>query len=37
MPVYIVEFAPKELWARAEPGRAIFYADLFEAYPEGIA
>jgi nitrile hydratase subunit beta len=38
MPVYIVEFAPQELWgARAEPGRTTFYAELFEAYLEGIA
>ena len=38
MPVYIVEFSPQELWgAHAEPGRATFYAELFEAYLEGIA
>ena len=38
MPVYIVEFAPQELWgARAESGRTTFYAELFEAYLEGIA
>lgn len=38
MPVYIVEFSPQELWgARAEPGRTTFYAELFEAYLEGIA
>jgi nitrile hydratase len=38
MPVYIVEFPPQELWgACAEPGRTTFYAELFEAYLEGIA
>jgi nitrile hydratase subunit beta len=38
MPVYIVEFPPQELWgARAEPGRTTFYAELFEAYLQGIA
>jgi nitrile hydratase beta subunit len=33
MPVYIVEFAPPELWGpRAEPGAQTLYAELFEAY-----
>jgi nitrile hydratase subunit beta len=38
MPVYVVEFRPSELWGpRAEPGRETFYAELFEAYLEGVA
>lgn len=33
MPIYIVEFAPEELWGvRAEPGANTLYAELFEAY-----
>ncbi|WNG81982.1 nitrile hydratase subunit beta [Mycobacterium sp. ITM-2016-00316] len=33
MPIYIVEFAPAELWGvRAEPGANTLYAELFEAY-----
>jgi len=35
MPVYIVAFEPSELFGdRAEPGRQMFYAELFEAYLE---
>jgi nitrile hydratase subunit beta len=38
MAVYVVEFDPSELWgARAERGRETFYAELFEAYLEGVA
>jgi hypothetical protein len=37
LPVYIVEFAPKELWARAEPAARSSTPELFEAYPKGIA
>ncbi|MBS1690954.1 MAG: nitrile hydratase subunit beta [Actinobacteria bacterium] len=37
MPVYIVAFEPSELFGeRAEPGRQMFYAELFEAYLEGV-
>jgi nitrile hydratase subunit beta len=37
MPIYIVEFPPEALWgARAEPGPETIYAELFEAYLEGI-
>jgi nitrile hydratase beta subunit len=37
MPVYIVVFEPSDLFgARAEPGRQKFYAELFEAYLEGV-
>jgi nitrile hydratase beta subunit len=37
MPIYIVQFPPSELWgARAEPGPETIYAELFEAYLEGI-
>lgn len=33
MPIYIVEFTPRELWgARAEPGASALYVELFEAY-----
>ena len=33
MPIYIVEFAPAEIWgARAEDGPLTLYAELFEAY-----
>jgi nitrile hydratase len=33
MPIYLVEFAPAELWgARAEDGPNTMYAELFEAY-----
>lgn len=33
MPIYIVEFDPRELWGvGAEPGTGAVYADLFEAY-----
>lgn len=37
MPIYIVAFSPEELFgARAEPGREMVYAELFEAYLEGV-
>ena len=37
MPVYIVAFEPAELFGdRAEAGRQKFYAELFEAYLEGV-
>jgi nitrile hydratase subunit beta len=38
MSIYIVEFSPAELWgARAESGPETIYAELFEAYLEGIS
>jgi nitrile hydratase len=37
MPIYIVEFAPVEIWGtRAEDGPRTLYAELFEAYLEPI-
>jgi nitrile hydratase len=37
MPIYIVEFPPEALWGvRAEPGPESVYAELFEAYLEGV-
>jgi nitrile hydratase len=37
MPIYIVAFSPDELFgARAEPGALTIYAELFEAYLEGV-
>ena len=37
MPVYIVAFEPSELFGdKAEPGRQKFFAELFEAYLEGV-
>jgi nitrile hydratase len=32
MPVYVVEFEPKELWGEMSEPKSIIYADLFEAY-----
>ena len=37
MPIYIVAFVPQQLWGPcAEPGRETVYAELFEAYLEGV-
>lgn len=37
MPIYIVAFSPDELFGeRAEPGALTIYAELFEAYLEGV-
>jgi nitrile hydratase len=37
MPIYIVAFTPDELFGeRAEPGALTIYAELFEAYLEGV-
>jgi hypothetical protein len=37
MPIYIVAFPPEELFGdRAEPGPETIYAELFEAYLEGV-
>jgi nitrile hydratase len=37
MPIYIVEFPPSALWgAKAEPGKETVYAELFEAYLDGV-
>jgi len=37
MPIYIVGFTPEEMFGpRAEPGLQTFYAELFEAYLEGV-
>ena len=38
MPIYIVAFPPEELFGeRADEGRLTIYAELFEAYLEGVS